>query len=186
MLFHGESHMETRSPTVCGTPRTYPAKNPAATSARPMAGYEGAAAREAVERQEQAGEDQRRAHISLQKEERDGKRDADRGGQRVFDRRNIEMAGEGRERGARFARMAQHVPGVGEIAGEEEDQQQADDLHRLEAEQVHLGVAGSRARTERDQQGRKHEARDQRNEAELAEEAAEIERGAARRAGRIR
>ena len=37
-LSHGESHIETRSPTVCGTPMKYPATNPDASSSRPAAG----------------------------------------------------------------------------------------------------------------------------------------------------
>ena len=147
--------------------------------------YGKAAARQTVQRQEQAGEDQRGPHISLQKEEGDGKRDTHGGGQREFDRRNIEMPGQNRERRARFARVTQDVPGVGEISGEEKDQQQADEFHRLEAEQVYLRIAGSRPRSERDQQGRKDEAGDQRNEAEVCQTGGGNREWPARRGGRI-
>ena len=67
--------------------------------------------------------------------------------------------------------MAQHVPTFGEIAGQEKHQQNADDLDRLEAEQVDLGVAGSGTGAEENQQRRKGEAGQQRHKGKAAEEA---------------
>ena len=81
-------------------------------------------------------------------------------------KRAVSLASDGR----RLARVAQHVPARGEVAGQEKHQQQADDLHRLEAEEVDLGVAGARPGAEEHQQHRKAEAREQRHEAQFADE----------------
>ena len=77
--------------------------------------------------------------------------------------------------GASLAGVAQHIPTAREISGQEEDQQHADDLHRLEAEQVHLGVAGAGAGAEEHQQHREREAGEQRHEAQFAGEALVVE-----------
>src|SRR5262249_1725850 len=79
------------------------------------------------------------------------------------------------ERGAAFAGVAQDVPTRGEVAGEEEDQQDADDFDGLESEEVDLGVARAWAVAERDQQRGEDEAGEQRNVAELAEVALVVE-----------
>ncbi len=77
-----------------------------------------------------------------------------------------------RQRGARFARVAQHIPALGEIAGQEKHQQHADDLHRLKSEQVDLGVARAGTGAEQNQQRRKREAGQQRHEAQACRRAA--------------
>ena len=131
--------------------------------------YERAAARQPIQRQEQAGEHQRRPHVLLQEKEDQRKGHRNQRGQRIFYRWNIEAAGERGQRFACLARMTQNVPTGGEIPGQEKYQQQADDFHRLEAKQVHLGVAGSRPGPEQHQQHRKRKAGQQRHVAQLAE-----------------
>jgi hypothetical protein len=74
-----------------------------------------------------------------------------------------------------LARVAQHIPTAREISRQEEHQQHADDLHRLEAEQVHLGVARAGAGAEQHQQHGEPEAGQQRHEAQLAGEPLVVE-----------
>src|SRR5262245_31167802 len=76
---------------------------------------------------------------------------------------------------AALQRMAQYVPARREISGEEKDQQNANDLDRLEAEKIDLRTACPRPRPERDQQHGESDAREQRYVAEFSEVALEID-----------
>ncbi len=138
-------------------------------------GHENARARDAIERQKQAAKNQRRAHIFLQEEKQQRKRHARGGRQSVFDRRNIDVTSEPDKRSAGFVRVPQHVPAPRKIPGQKKHQQHADDLDRLETEQVDLGVARAGTGAEDDQQCGKREAGQQRHEAQAAGEAFEIE-----------
>ena len=128
-----------------------------------------------VKHQEQAREDQRRSHVPLQKEKHERERHRDRHRQNVFERRNIQMFGQWRQALPRFARVTQHVPPLREIPGQKQHQQQTDDLHRLESQQVHFGVARARSGPEQNQHGGKREAREQRHEAQLPQQPFVIE-----------
>ncbi len=133
---------------------------------------EGAAARDSVECQEQAGEHQRRPHVPLQKEERQAQRHRNEHRQGEFHGRDIDARGQCGQRRAALARVAEDVPTAREISRQEEHQHQqhADDLHRLETEQVYLGVAGAGTGTEQHQQNGERETGQQRHETQLAED----------------
>ena len=134
------------------------------------------AARHAVQRQEEARENQRRAHVALQEEEDHRERRAHQRGQSVFHRRNIHAAGERRQAWARFPRVPQYVPTAAEISGQKEHQQQADYFHRLEAQQVHFSAARSGAMPKQNERRRKREAGQQWHEGQLAQQPLVIER----------
>src|SRR5579871_1640473 len=71
--------------------------------------------------------------------------------------------------------MPQNVPAACEVAGQEEHQQDADQLHRLETEQIDLGVARPGPASEYDQQHGKHATSEQRDETGLIEEVLEVD-----------
>jgi hypothetical protein len=83
-------------------------------------------------------------------------------GNGVFEGRNAAQAVEAREARALLAGVAQDVPALREVAGQKQDQQNADELDGLKSEQVDFGVAGAGAVSEHDQQRREREAGKQR------------------------
>ena len=154
-------------------------RRPAAPS--PTADHRRAAARHAVHRQEHAGEHQRRPEVLLQEEEQQDERHADErpaAGSRGAGRRSPKRAAPPEPR---LLERAQELPPVGEVAGEEQDDEHANRFDRLHAHQVDLGVARARAAAEDDQQQRQDDRAEQRHVAE-APDARALEIDAARRA----
>jgi hypothetical protein len=108
------------------------------------------AACHAVEDQEEEGEHQGRPEIALQEEEGEHRAHGEHRRQRVFELRQAELREDAGQ--AALRQLAQELPAVEEVGGQEEDDQDLDRLDRLEPEQVHLGVAAARAAAEEDQQ----------------------------------
>ncbi len=98
----------------------------------------------AVEDEEQRADDQRRAVVLDADEYQDGHAHTGSDGHDVIEARNVEVGGEG---SALLPEVAKDVPVLGEIPGQEEDDQDAHHLDGLEEEEIHLGVTAAGAGT---------------------------------------
>ena len=79
---------------------------------------------------------------------------------------------------SRFLERSQDLPAVREVAGEEQHDEDANRLHRLDAHQVDLGVARAGAAAEGDQQQREQDRAEQGHIAQASDDRAlEIDRG---------
>ena len=108
-------------------------------------------------------------------EESERKGDACQDRKQVFQARHLDPAGYRRQFGALFAQRAQELPAIGEVAGQEEDDQDPDHFHGLEAEQVHLRVTYAGTGPEENQGSRQRESGDQRYVTQAASEPVIIE-----------
>ena len=73
-----------------------------------------------------------------------------------------------------FPENTQNLPASAEVAGEEERDQQLYQFYWLESEQIHLGIAGTWTRAERDQCDRKCDSTEQRQITEAPEQALDV------------
>ena len=128
----------------------------------PHQGHPRLAAGDAVEGEEEEGEDQRRPEVPLQEEEDQHQADGEQRRQQVLQLGDLQLP---RQAGAGLRDLAQELPAVEEVAGQEEHDEDLDRLHRLPAEEVHLGVAAAGAAAEEDQHHREQEGREQGDEA---------------------
>src|ERR1039458_4879039 len=171
-LFQGDPHMETRSYTVCGTRTRYPPTNPASRNRRPAAAI--SASLRAIEYSARNRQVNTIAGpISFCKKKNINEREC---WNSVFERRNAAQAVETRQPRALLADVPQDVPTLREVAGQKQDQQNADQLDGLKSEQVDFGVARAGTVPEHDQQRRKREAGQERHEAQLAQQTLVVER----------
>ena len=152
-----------------GTPRRSPPRNPASSSAKPATTIVMPPSGHAVEREEDARDHQRGPEVLLQEEEHEDQPHAGHDRQHVVEARHVEQPQPRATRRPRLGELPERLPAAGEVAGEEQQDEQPDRLDRLHAEQVHLRVARAGSAAEDDQDGRQQDGAAERHVAESPE-----------------
>ena len=159
-LSQGDCHMRTRSASVA---RRQPVAHVKAGREQNQSGdrHAHAAARDGIDRQKDAAEEERGSEILLKEEEHQGRADADEDGKNVFDARQVDPRRQPDIANASLRTLPQQLPSTREVSGEEQREEQADGFNRLDRSEIDLrrAAAGPAAEEnqERGQRQRRHQ-----------------------------
>ena len=105
----------------------------------------GFSARDRIQRQEQREEQERGTQVALDEKQQHARGHPDHDREHVMEPRQLQDAQVPRSAERPLVQLSQQRPAAREVAGQEQHEEEADELHRLGPEQVHLGIAAGRS-----------------------------------------